>query len=64
MSDVKVWRESNRIRKANGTGYNDIVTDDQIWKHIAKSAAERDVAHIEFALAVLRLRAIERGVAA
>jgi hypothetical protein len=58
---LTVWREGNRIRDKGGTGYGDMVTDDMIWEHIAASAPKGDEAYIEFALAVLRLRAQERA---
>jgi len=58
---MKVWREGTRIRAQYGGGYGDMVTDDMIWKHMAASVGIRDLAHIEFATAVLRLRATERA---
>ena len=61
---MKVWREGTRIRAQYGGGYGDMVTDDMIWEHIATSVAKRDLAHIEFAMAVLHLRAVERARAA
>ena len=60
---MKVWREGQRIRAQYGGGYGDMVTDDMIWEHIATSVAKRDLVRIEFAVAVLRLRAIERAQA-
>jgi len=58
---MKVWREGHRIRSESPGGYGDMVSDDLIWEHIARSVAEKDLAHIEFAVAVLRFRAIERA---
>ena len=60
---MKVWREGNRIRNGDGVGYADRVSDGEIWKHIARSVPDKHLTHIEFAVAVLRLRAIERAVA-
>jgi hypothetical protein len=56
----KVWRAGDRIRDDGGTGYGDAVSDGEIWRHVASSVAKKDVAHIEFAMAVLRYRAAER----
>ena len=58
---MKVWREGNRIRAQYGGGYGDMATDDLIWEHIATSVTKRDLANIEFAMAVLHLRAVERA---
>lgn len=55
----RVWREGNRIRNWGGIGYNDVVSDGEIWRHVATSVTKKDVAHIEFAMAVLRYRVSE-----
>lgn len=70
------WREGNRIRHANGMGYGDQVTDEEIRehisvsertiKHVPQSSAgyrdrERSREHIIFARAVLALREQERA---
>jgi hypothetical protein len=62
MSAMYVWREGKRIRDVSGGGYGDMVTDDQIWAHIATSVTKRDLTKIEFAVAVLRLRAVEQAM--
>jgi hypothetical protein len=53
-----VWRENDRIRDASGTGYGDMVTDDEIRRHIAHDQGRP---FIEFAQAVLALRESERA---
>jgi hypothetical protein len=57
-----VWRDGNRIRRRDGTGYSDRVPDDQIRAHLF-NAADTDPEHTAFALAVLAIRDFERTVA-
>jgi len=63
---VTAYREGNRIRSQEGYGYGDRVTDTMIWEHV--DSARVDGKHhpsgfLEFAEAVLRLRATEREAA-
>lgn len=60
---TSVWREGDRIRAADGTGYSDRVSDEAIWEHIGESAKTHNVEHLGFAIAVLRLREQERATA-
>lgn len=70
MSETRqqtIWREGDRIRRTDGTGYSDRVTDDQIRKHIASHATAQDAnvdpdsLFVPFAEAVLAIRAFERA---
>lgn len=59
----QVWREGKRIRRSNGTGYGDTVTDDQIRQHITDARVKLpadELGFIVFAEAVLLLREFER----
>jgi len=65
MSEEKpvAYREGNRIRSQEGYGYADMVTDTMIWEHIDQARAggtHQPAGFLEFAEAVLRLRAAER----
>lgn len=60
--EVKVWREGNRIRKADGTGYGDQVSDHDITQHVRSSLTDGDYDHVAFAGALLWLREKERSV--
>lgn len=61
MSDVQtIWREGNRIRRTDGTGYSDRVTYHQILDHIEGNDGV-DPLSVPFARAVLALRAFERA---
>jgi hypothetical protein len=62
MSGKTIWREGNRIRETGGSGYGDIVTDDEIRGHLADpSKGVRWQGYEEFAQAVLAIRAFERA---
>lgn len=54
-----IWREGYRIRRTDGGGYSDRVTDDRIREHI--QANLYDPLFIAFAKAVLAIRAFERA---
>lgn len=58
MSRQTIWREGDRIRRTDGTGYADFVTDDDIRANVARG--HRDPLHDSFAEAVLAIRAFER----
>jgi hypothetical protein len=66
MSDERpvAYREGDRIRSQEGYGYGDMVTDSMIWEHIDNARAGGkhvpEPGYLEFAEAVLRLRATER----
>lgn len=65
MITETVWRESTRIRRADGTGYSDRVSDGMIRAHIEQHEAEpADHRFIAFAEAVLAIRKFERLAAA
>jgi len=53
-----VWREGGRIRRTDGTGYSDRVSDEQIRAHINDSGS--DALFVTFARAVLAIREFER----
>ena len=58
MSRQTIWREGDRIRRTDGTGYSDFVSDEQIRENIARG--HPDPLHDAFAAAVLAIRAFER----
>lgn len=51
-----IWREGTRIRRTDGIGYGDQVSDDGIRLHMHGD----DPLHDAFAEAVLAIRAFER----
>lgn len=61
-----VWREGDRIRSQDGTGYSDRVTDRSICEHIRRNRIEGESSpgFIDFALDVLSLRRAERMASA
>jgi hypothetical protein len=61
MSGQTIWREGDRIRRTDGTGYHDMVSDEQIRAHIADS---NEALFVLFARAVLALREFERASSA
>lgn len=56
-----VWREGDRIRRSDGTGYVDRVPDDLIQGHITAHDHSSDPLFVPFARAVLAIRAFERA---
>jgi hypothetical protein len=66
MSGQTVWREGDRIRATDGTGYGDRVSDDEIRNHISMydESTSADPEFVSFAEAVLAIRAFERACAA
>ena len=56
-----IWREGNRIRRTNGGGYGDLVSDLDIRRHIRDHNEDDDPTFIPFAEAVLAIRAFERA---
>lgn len=60
---MKVWREGDRIRSKDGTGYADYISDAAIWQHIEDVRARKPNAFRDedFMESVLRLRATERA---
>lgn len=52
-----IWREGNRIRRTDGTGYADFVDDDDIRENIDGTRPLHDT----FAEAVLAIRQFERA---
>lgn len=74
---MKVWREGDRIRQEDGSGYGDVVPDGDIWHHLASAEVtlrwpdgygadelRRAREQAEFCKAVLALRQTEREQAA
>jgi hypothetical protein len=59
MSNETIWREGTRIRRTNGAGYGDLVSDEAIREHIRVHDGD-DPTFIAFAEAVLAIRAFER----
>jgi CRISPR/Cas system type I-B associated protein Csh2 (Cas7 group RAMP superfamily) len=55
-----IWREGDRIRRTNGAGYGDLVSDLEIRRHIRDHAEDDDPTFVAFAEAVLAIRAFER----
>lgn len=53
-----IWREGDRIRRTDGTGYSDFVSDENIRANIDSDHC--DPLHDAFAEAVLAIRAFER----
>lgn len=57
-----VYREGDRIRASDGTGYHDRVSDDTILEHIRTvDTTGRTWEFVAFAEAVLAIRAFERA---
>lgn len=56
-----VWREGDRIRASDGTGYSDRVSDETIQGHIDTAVDYPYVGFVPFARAVLAIRAFERA---
>jgi hypothetical protein len=60
---TEVWREGDRIRREDGTGYSDRVSDDQIRWHAQDDLAGGRYDQVVFAVSALALRAQERDAA-
>lgn len=59
--DALAWREGGRIRRADGSGYGDMVPDSDIIDHLIGHAQAGNRAEVEWCVEVLGIRHAERA---
>lgn len=57
----RVWREGNRIRQADGSGFADFVSDDQIQQYAIAATRRGEHDQAWFCYMVLAQRSMERA---